>query len=65
MKNSKKLLNILSHQKVLINVIQKHKNTDKNQHLMQNINDAEYLCEMIQSKGKLKAVENHLKNFQI
>ena len=31
---------------------------------MQNFNVVEDLCEMIQSKDKLKAVENHLKNFQ-
>ena len=28
---------------------------------MQNINDVEYFYEMIQSKEKLKAVENHQK----
>ena len=31
---------------------------------MQNINDVGCLCEMIQSKEKLKAVENHKKDFQ-
>ena len=31
---------------------------------MQNINDVGCLCEMIQSKEKLKAVENHQKGFQ-
>ena len=31
---------------------------------MQNINDVGCLCEMIQSKEKLKAVENHQKDFQ-
>ena len=30
---------------------------------MQNINDVGCLCEMIQSKEKLKAVENHQKDF--
>ena len=31
---------------------------------MQNFNVVEDLCEMIQSKDKLKAAENNLKNFQ-
>ena len=31
---------------------------------MQNINDVGCLCEMIQSKEKLEAVENHQKDFQ-
>ena len=31
---------------------------------MQNFNVVEDLCEMIQSKDKLKAVENNFKNFQ-
>ena len=31
---------------------------------MKNINDVGCLCEMIQSKEKLKAVENHQKDFQ-
>ena len=31
---------------------------------MQNINNVGCLCEMIQSKEKLKAVENHQKDFQ-
>ena len=32
--------------------------------MMQNIKDVECLCKMIQSKEKLKAVENHQKDFQ-
>ena len=32
---------------------------------MQNINDVEYLHEMIQLKEKLKAAENHQKYFQV
>ena len=31
---------------------------------MQNIKDVECLCKMIQSKEKLKAAENHQKDFQ-
>ena len=31
---------------------------------MQNINDVGCLCEMIQPKEKLKAIENHQKDFQ-
>ena len=55
-------MSLIGH-RFLINVIQKNKTTDKNQHLMQNINNVGCLCEMIQSKEKLKAVENHQKYF--